>query len=102
MGHHSRFSRDRRSDFSETDPLRVFIRRYRKGILFALALGALLAMIFVVLATTLLFQGIIPTIMNTANTDTAQGVFVTVRDWLLQFMNTTPQEWISLLLQIGS
>lgn len=102
MGHHFRFpAGDSRSNLTETDSLRRFIRRYRKGILLALALGLVFVAVFVMLATIFLFQAIIPALMDTANTETAQGVFVTIKDWLLQLLNNSPQEWISLLLQVA-
>lgn len=86
----------------EDDPVRLFIRRYRKVILVVLGLSVMVALFFVGLAAMVLFKFVIPTLVGTANSETAQTGLSVITKLLAQLADANPLQWLSLILQAGS
>lgn len=100
MGHHFSFFRGGSGPgFPEDDPLRQFIRRHRKAILFVLGLGIILALFFALLAAIFFFKVVIPAFTGAATSGASQTGAETVKNWLARLANTNPLQWLNLLLQ---
>lgn len=96
------FQRGHDPDSPENERMRFFIRRHRKAILIVLALAIILALFLAVLTGLLLFKIIIPALLGSADSQTAQSGFAVIKSWLSQLANTNPLQWLSLFLQAGS
>lgn len=102
MSHFRFFRRGYGSDFSGDDRLRQFVRKYRKTILILLVVVVILILFFAVLAGLLLFKVIIPVLLGSADSPTAQSGFAVLKSWLTQLINTSPLQWLGLFLQAGA
>ena len=102
MGHHYNFlGGNHGSNLPDNHPLRLFIRKHRKIILFVSVLVILLALFLAVVAVIFFFKIIVPAFSGAATSPTAQTGFAIIKNGFYQLVNTNPLQWISLITQAG-
>lgn len=85
------------------DPLRMFIRKNRKKILFVLGIGLFLMLILIIVAVIFLFNVILPVGIEAANqvveSNQSQSTYTGILDWITGLVkNFDLSQLLSLLL----